>query len=257
MIREVSITHEKIPTQALVISGKDNKNTPAKDPPVNIEAAFRIAGNRGLRLNTSNWDQQASHFFSARTASDPENLLNHVQRIMHHIQLKNTDGAYGALLDLFIVLKHRGRPLKERMLQYTTPLLQQQQYARLQRLLDNKTWDMFSLAGSNGSVLCSGLDGSQALVERNLPTSDSRYNQLNEARSYLQNGQLTAAKKVLESAVVDGCTETDMHNELIDLYRRTHDKTGFLKIYPQLKHLQQPLTALWQQLNSYFAADNS
>ncbi len=255
MIKEAPSTTANTPFKPLVNSIKDSTYQPDLELPCGIETAFRIPGSGRLRLNTSNWNREATNFFTARSARDPENLFNHAQRIIHHIQQKNTEGAYGALLDLFIVLKHHGRPLRERMLQYASPLLQEEQYQRLHRLLDNEKWNKLSLPSSNFSILSSGVDGSRPLVEKNFQPSDTRYNRLNESRSYMENGQLIAAKTVLETAVLNGSLETDIHKDLIDLYRRTYDKIGFLKIYPQLQIQQKSLTILWKELNDFFTLD--
>ncbi len=131
-----------------------------------IEAAFRIPGFRGLRLDTRNWNQQASSFFAFRSARTPKNLLNHVQRIIHHIQQKNPEDVYGALLDLFIVLENHGPALRARMLEYARPLLQPAQYDSLHKLLDGNTPARESLPSAHRSMLSNGFSGTFRLVEK-------------------------------------------------------------------------------------------
>ena len=131
-----------------------------------IEAAFRIPGYRGIQLDTQSWNKEAASFFAARSARTPENLLNHVQRIMHHIQQKNSEGVYGALMDLFIALKNHGPDLRERMLKYARPLLQKEQYDSLHQLLNEDASRLETLPPVNCSMLCKGFSGTFRLVEK-------------------------------------------------------------------------------------------
>ncbi len=139
----------------------------------NIEAAFRIPGYRGLWLDARSWNKEAANFYAARSARTPENLLNHVQRIMHHTRQKNAEGVYGAVMDLFIVLKNHGQPLRKRMLNYARPLLEEVQYKNFYQLLDKDASALDMLTPGNCSILSKGFSGTFRLVEKLNPVLES------------------------------------------------------------------------------------
>ncbi len=141
-----------------------------------IEAAFRIPGYRGIWLDARNWNKEAASFLAARSARTPKNLLNQVQRIMHHIQQKNSEGVYGALVDLYIVLENHGRPLRERMLKYARPLLKEVQYEGLNQLLNEDASALDTLPPANCSILSRGFSGTFRLVEKLNTTPESVQN---------------------------------------------------------------------------------
>ncbi len=150
----------------LVVLTADSEVTQSDSLTDKVEAAFRIPDFRGLWLDTRSWSNEAANFFAARSARTPENLLNHVQRIMHHIKRNDTDGVYGALIDLFIVLKNHGTSLRERMLNYARPLLDEAQYDSLYRLLSEDVSTLDQLPSGNCSILSKGFSGTFKLVEK-------------------------------------------------------------------------------------------
>ena len=219
-----------------------------------IEAAFRIPGYRGLWLDTRNWSKEAANFYTALSARTPENLLNHVQRIFHHIRHKNTEDTYGAVLDLFIVLKNHGRPLKERMLNYARPLLRRKRFERLQQLLDTNLLEQDKIPQSPRSVLCPGFVTPYRLVEKINFSREPNWDPIAEFNSYMEYGQLDSARSVLESEVLNGSVQLEVHSNLIEIYRHTQDRGNFHKVYPLLQIRKESLRHLWRELDDFFAA---
>ena len=225
-------------------------------PSTKIEAAFRIPGYRGLWLDTRNWSKEAANLYTALSARTPENLLNHVQRIFHHIRHKNTEDTYGALIDLFIVLKNHGRPLKERMLNYARPLLLGERFERLQQLLDANLLEQKKIPQCPRSVLSPGFVSPYRLVEKIKAVSDPNGDSCAEWRSYMEYGQLDSARLVLESEVLNGSVQPEIHSNLIEIYRQTRDKINFQKVFPHLQINKDSLRRLWQELDDFFTASD-
>jgi hypothetical protein len=251
------MSYNDIQYKPLIASRDGHKGDSMELTAVKIEAAFRIPGYRGLWLDTQHWSNEASDFYTSRSARTPENLLNHVQRIFHHIRLKNTEDTYGALLDLFIALKNRGRPLRERMLNYARPVLQVDRFNHLQQLLDKNQSGQEAIAESPRSILSRGFVSPYSLVEKVREKEDGDLDSLSESRSHMEYGQLDSARSVLESAVLSGNVDPEIHADLIEIYRRSHDRANFQKIYPLLQINKESLLLLWQELDEFFDSSDT
>jgi hypothetical protein len=251
------MSYKDIQLKPLVASRVDHRDISQEFPPVKIEAAFRIPGYRGLWLDTRNWSKEAANYYTASSSRTPENLLNHVQRIFHHIRHKNTEDTYGAILDLFIVLKNHGRPLRERMLNYARPLIQGERFDRLQQLLDENLLEQDAIPASPRSILSQGFVTPYRLVEKVNVSEELDYDPLSASRSYMEYGQLDSARTVLESEILSGSVQPEIHSDLIEIYRRSHDKINFQKIYPLLQINQESLLSLWQELDEFFATSDT
>ncbi len=67
------------------------------------------------------------HFLEHRIQRDPRDLLSHVRRVMSEHARGDAEGTHGALLDLFLVLGQRGRPLRQRLLDLVSGCLTKEQ----------------------------------------------------------------------------------------------------------------------------------
>lgn len=130
-----------------------------------IQSTFQIPGCRDLFLNTQGWGQNASHYYIACSIRNPNNLQNHVQRIFHHISQHNCEQIYGALLDLFIVLKNSGYALKKRMMTYSQPFISAKQITLLEGVLHHNNLTKQTLPTSRYSILSSGHNINNRLIE--------------------------------------------------------------------------------------------
>lgn len=128
--------------------------------------AFSIIGYTGLWINERSSTVQAGNFFASRSARTPGNLLNHVQRINHQILKKSPEGVYGAILDLFIVLRDRGRPLRERMLSQSRSLLNNEWFVQLDQRLEQGITELDALPPCHTSLLSRGISGTHRLVKK-------------------------------------------------------------------------------------------
>lgn len=217
-----------------------------------VEPAFRIPGYRGLWLDTSRWHRQAASFFASRSARTPADLRNHVQRINHQIRHKNPDGVYGALLDLFIILKDRGHPLRARMLKNARHLLQDEWLEQLSQRLDKGITELDAMPLSHSSILSKGCAKSLRLVEKIDAGSVHGWDALQEARSHLEYDQVDQARCVLEAAILQGSIRLDIHEDLLEIYKHTRDKSNFLKMQRQLTTKDHSLLRLWHRLAAFF-----
>lgn len=236
-----------------LVSIKAEHNAGFGDPPVYpVEAAFLLPGYKGLWLDATSWNREAANYFISRSARNPRDLRNHVQRINHQIQQKNPDGVYGALLDLFIILKDRGRPLRERMLKSARQLLRDEWFETLNQRLDRGITELDAMPLSHSSILSKGCAGSRRLVEKIGDSAALDWDTLQEARSYLEYGQVDQAQSLLETAILQGSLRLDIHKDLLEIYKHARDRSNFLKMHRQLDTTDQSVLRLWRKLAAFF-----
>jgi len=99
-----------------------------------------ITGSNVLTPAVQNMDNSARNDteLDAAVAAQPKNLSAHLQRITHHLETRDQDATYGALLDLFWVLGDKGRDLRSRLTHRAFRLLSADQYNALQDSLTGR-----------------------------------------------------------------------------------------------------------------------
>jgi len=113
---------------------------------VNIRYFFRdpqrhaITGSNVVTPSVQNMDNSARSDadLDAAVAVQPKNLTAHLQRITHHLETRDQDATYGALLDLFRVLGDKGHDLRSRLTHRAFRLLSADQYNALQDSLTGR-----------------------------------------------------------------------------------------------------------------------
>ena len=243
---------QEIASKPLVIIKAEHVEEHQEASAYPVEPAFRIPGYRGLWLDTRKWHRQAASFFVSRSARTPTDLRNHVQRINHEIRRKNPDGVYGAILDLFIILKDRGHPLRARMLKNARHLLKHEWFEQLSQRLDKGLTELDAMPLSHSSILSKGYAKSLKLVEKIDAEPVHHWDALQEARSHLEYDQVDQARCVLEAAVLKGSIRLDIHEDLLEIYKHTRDRSNFLKIQQQLTTKDYSLLRLWHRLAAFF-----
>lgn len=99
----------------------------------------------------------------------PEDLVLHMQRIQYFIDLKLNGATFAALVDLFIVLKKRGKGFRSKMLESSRPVINSDQYSFLSDHFSTGLSQWSVIAGLKGSVLHAGLLGQVDGIWKNLP----------------------------------------------------------------------------------------
>ena len=87
-----------------------------------VQAAFE-AQNRDTLIYSGRLRQQNLYHTTRIVAATPNCLSSHVRRIFLSIECNDRPALIGALVDLFLVLKGRGRVLFERLLQQSSAVL--------------------------------------------------------------------------------------------------------------------------------------
>jgi hypothetical protein len=211
------------------------------------QASFEIPGIRRLRLDTVTSSDDAGDYLSRQVARTPGDLRSHVQRINLSLAKGEGDDTYGAVLDLFIVLGHKGLPLRRRMLHSAKRLLTKEQHQALHRHLENgvRATDAMPCAGS--SMLGKGITGTDQLVVNEAAAAAGQRDPLIESREYLEYGQLDEARDLLELAVLQEPWRSDLQTELLEIYRYTRDQQSFINMRERLEAMDVSISEAWQK----------
>lgn len=207
------------------------------------QMAFSITGSRALVLSTEKPADKVCEFLAHHVARKPQDLLVHVQRIKLAADHDLKPVLQGALLDLYIALGPRGYDLRKCMYDLASTVLEK---ASIQYLADGlekgiKASDPIPEPGV--SVLCKSVVGSVEFIERPRASDNSDHGPLEQALANIECSQLQDAQAVLELSIHADTSDREQQALLLDLYRKTDNKTRFSKFYSTLDEglmLDQP-----------------
>lgn len=216
------------------------------------EAVFALTGVRAIRLASHHRNTSVEDFFAHQVARQPKDLLSHVQRINLFLQQQDGSRAYGALLDLFIVLGEKGVELRRRMLALAEPLLSESQRNALAERLKIGLSALDAVPIAPESVLSKGIRGSTRLVHRPGEGAAEYLDPLEEARSCLEYGQVDQARSLLEEAVLREPWRSELQGDLLEIYRRARDEVGFGAMFKMLEEAGISLSEQWHETAHFF-----
>jgi hypothetical protein len=219
-----------------------------------VEPVYCVSGSSDLRFPPEYHVLLGAHLCHC-VARDPSDLRSHVRRILLHLEDSQAIDLYAALVDLFIALGHRGFELRRRMLNMSRSLLKPHQHDVLSEALVTGL-DPISVPTVPGSVLSRGIVGSLDMVKPIAEKTSEPRDPLIEAREFLEYSQIEEAREVLERAVMSEPQRSDLHIELLEIYRSTRDKTNFDKMHAKLDGTTNPAHEAWQTLAALFRSLN-
>jgi hypothetical protein len=211
------------------------------------EPAFGLGGRRDVRL-TPRWSPgRAAEFLAHAIVRDPGNLAAHVQRIALAAGARDGVLAYGALLDLFVALGARGADLRARMLRASERLLAPAERTYLEGRLEAGVAATDPHPPTAASMLSRGITGTLDAVARAAEGAGAPRDPLLDARDYVNEGNLAAARATLEAALDANPARPDLAGELLDLYRHTHNVSALRAMKARLgARLHAP--AAWETI---------
>jgi len=217
------------------------------------EPAFTLADEHSLFVDGGDNADGAADFLAHAIARNPVDLRCHVQRIFLLRQQRQPAALAGALLDLFISLGSRGRPLRERLLNASVASLDPASAGFLRERLSSGLSATSALPDEADAMLAAGIRGDTPVVVNGVSAAgqpeksalDRDY--LAEAQSFIEYGQLDLARKSLETGVTLLPEQRQMHQDLLELYQHTDDRDGFRRTQQRLNDMNNPFAELWQE----------
>lgn len=189
----------------------------------------------------------AYDFLTRQVSRNRHCLSLHVCRIMAAIN-QPQEAVYGALVDLFIVLNGKGRPLQLRMLQAARKWLDDERYHRLMDCFKEHR-DPAALPFSPRSLFHEGVWGEiKPLFDIAAPSQEhSRLDPLSVAKGCLEAGQIEQARELLEEELKRSPERQELRNDLLEIYRATHDLERFMSNFRYLDSVGINDSA-WQEM---------
>ncbi|CAL1239228.1 conserved protein of unknown function [Candidatus Methylocalor cossyra] len=216
-----------------------------------LEPVFWLSGTTELRFPVELHRPLADYFQHCITRQ-PSDLRSHVRRIFLAYEFESRADLYAALIDLFLALGRHGHPLRTRLLELAKPRLEEGQYAFLRQSLGTGL-SISPACNVTGSLLSQGVAGHTNLIKPAPEAApEAVRDPLLEAREYLEYCQLDEARELLERAVLAQPERRELHQELLDIYRLTRDKTNFAKMHHKLAGIAHPMPDAWQLLAESF-----
>ncbi|MES9905022.1 MAG: hypothetical protein ABW168_20390 [Sedimenticola sp.] len=196
-------------------------------------------------------------YFAHQIARKPSDLLSHTRRVLFHISLKDSEGVYGALLDLYLVLGAKGEALRERMLEKADGYLSDEQKRLFSSHQQSGLFRSQPLPPSSTSILGNFFTGTSQLVIRETGASatlgEDEFAELEgtvlaEARELLVYGHVDQAQQILEEAVLADPMDPDLNGELLEVYRYKGSYDDLLQMRGLLAGQVTALPELWQEV---------
>lgn len=193
-----------------------------------------------------------------RITRNPAHITDHVRKILLLKAYKlDSELVFAALIDLFVVLKKGGIPIRKRMLFFCKNSLPEEKFNQLRNKLDsgdisyNESWinkapTLLPDESRSGNFI------TQTHSNENEQTaSQTPYDLANE---YIQNSQLQLAISTLEKALQTDPVDEESAKLLTHLYRSLSDNSRFSQIYSIVKKKAgSQLCSCWQDTAQFFS----
>ncbi|MGD8587551.1 MAG: hypothetical protein PVG22_01835 [Chromatiales bacterium] len=241
------------PIHRLIDCSPDNQAPSDTDPALAYDPAFWIPGNSRLQLQVNGWSERAAEYLDHAVSNTNRDLRSHVQRIYLHIVRGDREAAYGALVDLFIVLAEGGQALRKRLLGAAKPILGDEHHRFLQDRLEAGITANDVILECKASRLSKGIRQGHLLVIKHESSTTVTLDPLQEARDHLDYGQVQEAKEVLEAAIIKQPLRAEIHHDLLEIYRSLGAREAFYNMRERLEPKTDAVTAAWQETSSFFA----
>lgn len=182
----------------------------------------------------------------------PARLISHIHRIYQCYREQLDEPLFAALVDLLIVLNHRGKAVSRRMVLGSKKSLKAEQLAALSTVLTDPDANVSLLAGNRYSIFSKGLEGTVTLVQKTTDTLDSHYDPLQLAADAVEYCQLNEAMAILENAIREQPDQLSWLEALLELYRSAGERSRFDDMAVELAGKGVTLPESWRELKEYF-----
>lgn len=221
-------------------------------------AAFHLPDSKDLRISHAGDYEAASEHIAFQVVRKPGNLHNHIRRINLMSEMRDSDGLYAALSDLFITLDNSGLALRKRLLESSKPVLQKDNYQALAACMEGGTGALQKLPFTSASVLNKGIKGKRLIVERiETDEPESIRDPLQLALECVEYSQLEEACAILEQAIEEEPQRVELHEELLDIYKSTRDEEAFMAFFDRLNEVGNPHSEAWEKVAELFSGSES
>lgn len=225
-----------------------------KSPHQSSQLTFHEPTHQGLKLPKEVEPQLWANHLAYRSAREPENLLNHVRRVYLHLELRQTDELYGAMLDLFLVLGDKGESLRKGLLKKAKTTLSSDTFELFVKHLKDGLRKNQPYPISQHSVLANFIDGGLSLIDENSPAENpvsGSVDPLELAQEELTYGDISIAQEILENAILSSPERMGLHFGLLEIYKHTRSLSDLLKMQDRLGDHVTIAQSAWKKTREY------
>jgi hypothetical protein len=204
-------------------------------------------------------EQWATHlaYLSAR---EPGNLVNHVRRIYLHLELKQPDALYGAMLDLYLILGDKGANLRKRLLIMSEKDLPADRYNLFTTNLEKGLQRSQSFPVSQYSVFGNFMQGEFKLIDEGAGVKQKSTRQMDPlemAHEELTYGDVSVAQEILENAILATPHRMGIHYSLLEVYKHSHSLSDLLSMQEKLGDKVSIAQSAWNQTRDYLESQGN
>ncbi len=207
--------------------------TAAPDLSLKMDPAFAYGEPGSLDAHPFSDGWSVWRHLSATVARDPLDLEAHVRRVRIARQLSVPGIVFAALVDTFLALGDKGLALRRRLLDATRDVLDSEEATYLERTIETGLTRGMDLPLGTPSVLDPGLMNSQPMV-RHVRAVAAAMGVIEQANALLEQGDLAAARQLLEQSVLQDPHDTAVAQELLAIYRHSRDSQAEAAMREQL-----------------------
>ncbi|MCG7985810.1 MAG: hypothetical protein JAZ20_17070 [Candidatus Thiodiazotropha weberae] len=225
-----------------------------KSPHQSSQLTFHEPTHQGLKLPKEVEPRLWANHLAYRSAREPENLLNHVRRVYLHLQLKQAEALYGAMLDLFLVLRDKGESLRNGLLNKAKTVLESDAFELFAKNLKQGLQKNQPYPISQHSVLANFFDGGLTLVDLDAESNEhagGRIDPLEVAQEELTFGDIEVAQEILEKALLSSPERMSLHIGLLEIYKHTRSLSSLLEMQDRLGDHIKVAQSAWMETRYY------
>lgn len=215
-----------------------------------IDPEFLILSNMSLQDSLHCPPEVVLDKLAHQITRSPNDLRSHTQRILILIEQNKVVALYGSLIDLFLVLGAKGVALRKRMLLSAKSVLPDPQFDFLWQSLSNGL--RTTLCETEQSLLSQGRKNTTPFIDKKILHTERSIHPLEQARSYLEYGQVDEARILLERVIIEEPDVLEYQQDLVEIFQKLKNRTLFISFYQQLLELGITLPLMWQQLAQEF-----
>lgn len=215
-----------------------------EDTITSIDPAFAYPAGGSLHVHPAADPQSVWRHLSSLVARDPLDLESQVRRVVQAVDNGDATHAWSALIDLFLALGPRCRSLRSDMLDRARPLLAPEDVDFLRRSLDAGLLPGADLPLGSQSILDAGLIGHVGMI-RHERVQAVEQSVAEQAAALLDQGDLDAARSLLEDALVQNPDDEAVSRELLAIYRHSRDNQAVAAMRDRLTARHGKVPASW------------
>lgn len=188
-------------------------------------------------------------YLSHRVSKIPLDLTSHAQRIRLYLALKDSNATYAALLDLFIVLGSNGTLLRKRLLHQASQVISTENYEFISLIPVDAAVISSDTPLSHLAVLSLGRTMEKKVIRKiDNEIPEKTEDPVVTAKDLINSGQIEQARSLLESTLINEPEHAGASEELLQIYRHTHDRDSCVRMLKKLSSSSFAAHDQWVEL---------